>query len=229
MFISVNTYAEGEMYEEIHGNGTYTVSERWKAKTKVRMIKDELESGGLLEFADHSERALDAMIYIAKKNLRYYGFEFHANKIEREWESHKGSIMMLALNLGKENRPIGDYQPLSEWLAGVVDTLIEKLSWDVVHALRLTDISSLNYGLRYIFVQPCSNGLSEFNYHFADDPKYRAVFPVVARWSASITCNLATFGAGIWWLCGPVSMLVEFGASKIAPGLGERIYGWACE
>lgn len=220
--------AHADLYTEIHGNGIYTVAQRGKAQRKLNAFRREIEEGRFLRLAQRSEHAIDGMIRIAKMNLRRKGHHQYADQLGREWEQHRGMLIVLSLNIGYNNRPIGDYAPLSEWLAGAVDKIIELLTWDIAHALRLTDLATLNYGLRYVFTLVCEHGVGEFLNHFADDPKYRAVFPVVAYWVASITCSIATFGAGYFFICSPIAMLVEFGASKIAPPLGEKIHGWAC-
>ena len=224
-----HSMSNSEMYEEIHGDGIYTVAERNNAKRKLREFREDIERGGLIRLAYRGEQALDGIMDIAYRNLRFRGHKQYAEQMKAEWAEHRGVVVALALNIGQKGRPIADYAPLSAWLANTTQKIINALGWDIAHALRITDLHTLNFGLKYIFSFACEHGEEEFLYHFADDPNYRAVFPVIAYWAANITCSIATFGAGYFFICSPISLLVQWGAEKIAPAIGGKIYGWACD
>jgi hypothetical protein len=224
-----HSMSNSEMYREVHGNGVYTVAERSKANRQLRELREEIERGGIIRLAYRSEQALDGIIDIAYRNLRFHGHKRYAEEVKAGWEEHRGTVMAIALNFWHGERVITDYAPLSAWLAKTTQKIIEALGWEIAHTLRVTDLHSLNFGLKYIFAMACENGKEEFLYHFAEDPHFRAVFPVIAYWTANITCSIATFGVGYFFVCSPISLLVQWGAEKIAPGLGEKIYGWACE
>ena len=228
LVVAINAYPQ-DLYTEIHGDGIYTVADRTRANRQLREFREDIEKGGLLRLANRSEQALDGMLRIAYLNLKRKGHHDFAAEVNEGWQERRGIVMAMALNIGQNGRPITDYAPLSAWLANTTQKIIETLGWDIAHALRLTDLHSLNFGLKYIFSFACENGEAEFLNHFADDPHFRAVFPVIAYWTANITCTIATFGAGYFFVCSPVALLVQWGAQKIAPAIGGTIYGWACE
>ena len=210
-------------FQEIHGNGAYTVSQHADAEKRISRLEAELRDQ--VAFAVRINLATDAMMNIAEVNLRRKGFKKEADRIRREWPEHDGEIVRI---VEKKGRDIGDFQPWSIWIAAVEAMIELKLGYQLAFTLRLTDLKDIAYDPAIVF-SPCKYGLGEFEKHLYSDPKYRGLLPVVAYWTTNITCSIATFGAGVFFVCSPLSMLVELGVDKVlAPKLAPKIYQWAC-
>lgn len=223
--LSVMAQADTEMYEEIHGNGIYTVSQENEASGRLERLVRRFDEGGLVEMAEETERDLDGLFWIAVRNLKRRGHYGLAREIESGWRKQKDTLFILAL---KSNRDIGDFKPLSQWLATAYDKIEAALGLEICRALRLSDIKTYNYTIPVVF-RPCSVNEMQYELHFIHDSKYRGFFPTTAYWATSITCSVATFGAGYFFICSPIAMLVELGADRwAAPWLAPRIWEAAC-
>lgn len=217
--------AFGDMYTEIHGDGIYTVAENEDASRRVEKMRREIEIGGLKRLAEHTARDLDALMKIAAWNLKRKKYYSQASQLEREWKYHRVALTSFMM---EDGRAIGDFEPLSQWLAEKYEMLELILGYEVCRALRLSDIKTFNYTIPVVF-KPCEHGLPEFELHFIHDDRYRGLMPVVSYWATSITCSIATFGAGYFFICSPIAMLVEVGVDKwAAPWLAPRIFNMAC-
>ena len=218
------SYASG-LYEEIHGDGFYTVAQHDEAGAKTERFRREIEAGGLKRFGEHVQRDLDGLMKIAVWNLKRKRFYSQASQLEREWGYQRVALTDF---ITEDGRPIGDFDPLSTWLAEKYEMLELLLGKEVCRALRLSDIKTFNYTIPVVF-RPCKYGLPEFELHFIHDNNYRGLAPVVAYWASSITCSVATFGAGYFFVCSPIAMLVELGVDRVAaPWLAPRIFNMAC-
>lgn len=218
------------LYEEIHGDGTYTVSQSKKAQDKAEALRREWEQGGLRRMAQRTDQALNGIIRLGIANLKKHGFYSEAKDMEKGWLAHEGEVTRI---INQTGRKIGDFEPLSTWLAVAYFVLEEKLGYDICRALRFSDLMTFNFTIPVVF-SPCKYGLTEFTYHFVhDDPNvfhpYKGLAPVVAYWTSVITCSVATFGAGYFFICSPIGMLVELGVDRsVAPWLAPKIYNWSC-
>lgn len=216
------------LYTEIHGNGVYATKEYAESDKRIREYEAEFRDAGFVRLAERTTEALDAIFYIAKRNLRRKGEYALEKEIKNGWEFHRQTLITFALNMG-QGRPIGDFEPVSEWLKIAYEKIEDALGVEVCRALRLSDIKTINHAVPVVF-RPCQFGEAEFNYHFIHDDVYRGLFPVVIYWVSSITCSMATFGAGYFFICSPIAMLIEAGADRvIAPWLAPKLYSWACE
>lgn len=229
LIVTTNLHAD-DVYEAIYGEGVYTESQETEATKRVHALGKEISEGGFMQLAIRSEEALDAIFKISILNLKRHGYRELAREIKQEWDDRRGDLIWLSLGLDEGGRPIGDFAPLSMWLGEVYDRIEAALGLELCRLLRISDLKSLNYGLRVVFT-PCYHGLVEFELHFIHDDKYRGVLPVVAYWSTVITCSVATFGAGIiGFICSPIAMLVEAGTDRvIAPWLAPKLFNLACE
>ena len=220
------------LYKEIHGDGVYTVDDQNKARRKAQYFADDAKS--VDTFAERTDMALDGIIKIAVRNLKRYGFKDEASDISEGWKEHKGELQRIIYSRNYRGTwDIGDFAPLNDFLADVYERVEAALTYDVCYILRITDLKTLLWGIPVIF-DPCRYGLTEFTIHFCHDPDkpkhYRGLGPVVAYHTVSITCSLATFGAGVFWICSPIAMLVEFLVDKeIAPWLAPKIYERSCQ
>jgi hypothetical protein len=126
-------------------------------------------------------------------------------------------------------RNIGDFKPLSQWLAGVYDKIEAALGHEICYALRLSDIKTINYAIPVVF-SPCDEGEIEFELHFIHDPNYRGLAPVVTYWVTVITCDVATYGAGTFFICSPIGMVTEFAMDRwVAPKIAPKLYDLICK
>lgn len=222
-----------EMYEEVQGTGIYSASQQNDSSVRVTALQNSWQKGGMGKMAKDVDRALDGIIKIAIRNLRHRGFSVEAADLERGWYPLKGETYRL-FQAGQQRR-ITDYEPLSKYLAAAYFILEEKLGYEICRALHLDLILTFNYTIKYCFSLLCQNPEQEFVWHFVgDDPTafhpYRGLAPATSYVLTALTCDFATFGAGIFWLCGPLAMGVEFAMTKWgAPWLEPKIYGMACK
>lgn len=210
-------------YTEIHGNGIYSQEVLTEAQRKANTIEKEVTT--LKDWAEQSNTALRGIIKIAAKNLRHHKEYRLARQIEREWKEQDGIIIEIASGL----RNIGDYEPLSEWLDETYEKLEETLGFEVCQVLRLTDIKTLNFGLRVVF-RPCKYGYDEFYKHFVTDDIYKGVAPVASYWAVVLGCSIGTYSIGYFFICSPVGVVVEAAVkNKTAPWAAPKIYKASCE
>lgn len=213
-------------WEEIHGNGVYTTSQYSASEKKAEKFAREITSQDLRALAQKTSKALDAALSIGAMNLRRHGYHADADWIRKEWTLRRYEIERLVSN---PSRNIGDFEPISKYLAAAYEILELKLGYKLCHTLRLSDIKTINFSLTVVF-RPCKYGLNEFQLHFVHDALYRGLLPVVSYWSSLITCSIATFGAGYFFVCSPAAMLVEFAMDRaVAPALAPKIYNLVCD
>ena len=208
-------------FTEIHGDFTYTEEQEVEAQHRIETVARRIDN--VVDLSDWSNRALGSIIGIAVLNLRKNHYYKEADEIEKGWGLIDGRIVDIA----KGRRDIGDFEPISEWLALAYEVIELALGYQTCSLLRITDIKTINFGLRVV-LNPCKYGPVEFNKHFCGD-KYRGLGPVVAYWSVVTSCSIGTFGAGYFFVCSPLGWLIERGVNKVvAPKLSPRIYNRAC-
>lgn len=217
--------AHADLYTEIHGDGVHTTGQQQTAEKKLQALHDEFERGGLTAMAERTDKALNGLFWVAIRNLKKHGHYSTAKKMEREWNEQRGKLYTFM----RAGRDIGDFEPISLWLAAAYEVLEYTLGYEICRALRLSDIKTFNYTIPVVF-SPCKHGFLEFEMHFVHDAKYRGLAPVVSYWVSVITCSVATYGAGYFFICSPIGMLVELGMDRwAAPWLAPKIYNLACE
>lgn len=212
---------------EIHGNGVYTTQQKTQAEKRLAAIEKDFRGGDKVAMAERANVALRAIFRIAVLNLKRHGYYADAYEVERGWRGIDGELVRLAKSGGRD---IGDFEPWSQKLAILYLIVENRLGLKLCQVLRITDIATLLWTPPVVF-HPCKYGRSEFLIHFADgDPRYGSFMPVVSYWVTNITCTIATFGAGYFFVCSPLSMAVEWSAEKVvAPRLGDFIYNKSCE
>lgn len=182
--------------------------------------KNEIKSGKLRK---RTNDALNSIIRLAGYKLKRIGEKEKAKKLIYEWENQFQYIL--------EQRGITDHKPLSEWLAGVTIMLELTLGHDVMHALRLDDLITINYAIPVIF--SCIDDVEELEYflHFVEDGGhgYRGLGPVAAYWTTFFTCVGFTWGSGFLY-CSPIAMGVEYIAREaICPALNKPLWKLSCK
>lgn len=230
LFIGLCLAAHADMYTEIQGDGVYTTSDQSAASKSTERIKPYLQPGKRLDLAKQTDVALDGVFRIAVMNLKRHGYKQEAKEMQKEWAKHSGEVYRV---VSASSRKITDFDPLSKYLAVAYMILEEKLGYDICRALRLSDIQTFNYTIPVVF-HPCQYGEEEFTFHFVDDDPstpqpYRGFAPCLSYWLTVITCEVVTYGAGTFFVCGPIGMLVELGVKQVvAPFLASKIYDWSC-
>lgn len=216
-----------QTWEDIHGDGVYTMAQEATAHGGANRISNEFERGGLPAIAMRTNQAIDAMMTVGELNLRQRGFDEDADWLRTEWQKYNGDLERIVSN---SNRDIGDFKPVIRFLANAYDRLEARLGYKVCYALRLSDIKTINFTIPVVFA-PCRYGLDEFTLHFVHDAKYRGLAPVVTYWATTVGCSVATFGAGVlFFICSPIGMLTEVVMDEIiAPRLAPKLYSAACE
>lgn len=214
-----NDYSK--QYKEVHGDGKYSNEQIDTAVKKLDGLRPVLSDPK--EFSKLANLALRAIIKIGTKNLRAKGHRLEALRIERQWRWIDGTLTAII-----NNRNIGDFEPISQWLSDVYDTFEENLGLEVCSILRLTDIKTLNYGLRVV-CRPCNYGLNDFYEHFVADERYKGVAPVASYWAVVLGCSIGTYSIGYFFICSPIGIVVEAGVkNKLAPWAAPIIYDKAC-
>lgn len=199
-----------------------TKQETQEAERREGSLEQSLSS--FYRVAERSNLAIRAIVRIAGINLRANNFHKEAIEIEQLWERFDGQLVDIALN----KRDIGWFEPLSDTLAIIYEIMEQKLGFEMCHALRLDDLKTINFGL-YVAFRPCIYGFDEFYKHLADDPKYRALLPVISYWSSVISCSVATHGLGYFFICSPIGWAIERVVEKrIAPRVTPKLYDMAC-
>ncbi len=230
--LCLSAHADDPLFEEVQGNGIYQTSDYAASSNRTESLRARWTQGGMDTMARDVNKALGGLMGIAARNLRYRGYTQDATDMEQGWREMDGEVIRLAKAYGE--RRITDYQPLSTYLAIAYMILEEKLGYDICRALRLDLICTFNYTIKYIFTQPCAGGEAEFFSEFVhDDPTvfhpYEGLAPATSYVLTTIGCDVATFGAGVFWICGPIGMLVEFGMNKVvAPKLSPVLFNRIC-
>lgn len=204
--------------EPIMSTGQYEISAR------TRKMSDKLESdvrAGRLR--QRTDAALNALIRLAVYKLKKDGHKKEAAKMLYEWE-HQWSGFLL-------NRGIGDHRPLSMWLAQQMAVLEVFLTKDVMHALRLDDIITINFAIPVVISCVDDVDLVEYGNHFVQDLDngYRGLGPVVVYWTGFFSCVGASWGSGFLF-CAPIAMGAEWLTLQfVAPKLNEPCWRLACK
>lgn len=213
--VSKNTQAEEE---PIMMSGTFEISER------TQKIADKFESDvnrGRLK--QRTNAALNAAIRLAAYKLKRVGHKKEADRMIYEWEHQFFYVL--------EARGIGDHRPLSAWLAEKTAMLEFILGKDVMHALRLDDLITINYALPVVISCADNVDLEEYGNHFVEDLDngYRGLGPVVVYWTSFFSCVGFTWGSGFLF-CSPIAMGAEWiTLNFVAPKLNEPLWKWACK
>lgn len=200
-----------------------SASSEKKAKKRAAQFDRDIRSGKLKR---QTNTALDGIIRLAAYKLYRMDLDTHADRLLKEWNEQYRFYL-------DETRCEGItcHEPLSQWLAEQCLLLEILLGKDVVHALRIDDLITINYSLKVLFSCPAGMTESDFFLHMVEDPGhgYRGLMPVVTYWLAEIGCVGASWGSGFLF-CAPLAMAAEIAVKLVvAPKLSEIVYGWSCK
>lgn len=193
-------------------------------ETKQLEIQAEMNISGFGNLSYTTNKAITSIIELSAHELRKQEKHELAKKLETEWRKLDGYLIDVVVN----NRDIGWFKPLIEWLAVTYELIELELGLELCRALRISDLKTINHGIIVVF-RPCYYGLKEFTLHFVHDDKYRGFAPVISYWAAALSCTAALHGAGYFFVCSPTAMLIERVVDKrIAPKVAPKIYNAAC-
>ena len=178
-----------------------------------------------LRLAKKADASLDILFKVSIHQLKIKGHRGTAKEIETGWKRYNGSVYRIVRNGARD---IGDFEPLSQFIADAYDKIEAKLGAKLCYTLRISDIKTLNYTIPVVF-NPCTVNIDEYFMHFVHDANYRGFAPVVSYWGVMIGCLAATYGAGAIAVCSPIAMAVEYSMDKyVAPVMATRIHERKC-
>ena len=160
--------------------------------------------------------AISVIVKTSARLLRKHGYPNDALQIEDEWTQN--DVRFFSDNLSVYD--IGDYKPLSEWLAKWYDKLEAAIPPKIFALTRLKDIKILNYGIPVAF-DPKNGQWDKVEYgkHFVP------LSGVATYWSVQAGCSAGTAGVGIIVICGVAARGAErVMVKRIAPKISNRIY-----
>ena len=173
------------------------------------------------KFLVDTDRTVDLMIQFAITQLRLRGHHSEADRIRNEWDNQWHGVIS---NLDLSAEELGDWPPLSEWLADTYDRLDNLFGPLFMAMTHLDDIKIVNYGIPVVF-EPCDArwDMAEYQLHFVP------LAGVVTYWTAWGVCVGATWGGGIMFICTPIGTASEhFMVTFVAPGISDRFYTQQC-
>lgn len=199
-----------------------TQSFAYDHRPTTRQIRKELKSESRLAFAKRTDLALDTVVRLGIWKLRREGLNVKASRFENEWMTqHRGTVTRIEMGVLDE---IGDYNPLSKWLADFYKDLESTLGKTVCEFLHLDDINTLNFTIPVVFhmedvLGPVSMDLDEYALHWSP------FFGVVAYWSVWAGCEVVTASTGWFIACTPAGNVAESITRKyIAPSFADDGY-----
>ena len=211
-----------EAWKEIHGDSPLTTKEKVIADNKTREAEAALRN--YTRLATRSNLAIRAIVKVAVLNLYRNNHIYEAQKMDAEWKALDGKLVKAV-----ETRNIGDFKPISDWLALAYEILEIKLGLSVCETLRLTDLKTLNFCLPVCF-KPCFYGYNNFYDHFVADERYKGLAPVISYWATLITCDIASYNIGYFFVCSPVALVVERAVkNRVAPWAAPKLYDMVCK
>jgi len=145
----------GEEPVMIHKPEISKRTQRLALKVEERIKSDE--------FKNDNHKALDALIKLAAYKLKRVGKKEEANKLLKEWEETYSREYLFRL-FGPNERHIGDYPPVSQWLESKMNVLTFILGMQVMYSLRLSDIVTFNSTPKTVFF--CKVPVSEQEFFF---------------------------------------------------------------
>lgn len=195
---------------------SYTYSNRYKK---------EVRQGKL---AQSTNLGLKALVLRSISELKKHGYKSQAKMMKLEWDVKYSKILI------EHTRGMTDHAPLIEWLGEKTKELEASLGHDVMHAMRLDDLITFNYGIPVVISCVDKVDVDEYGRHFIHDSDkgYRGLGPVTVYWTALFTCMGLTWesGVGSSVLCSPIAMGAEFLTDTvIAPALNEPLWNLACK
>jgi hypothetical protein len=186
---------------------------KFKFRPILNKVQKDIESDKLKL---RTKIALNAIIKVSIFQLRKNGYANDAQLLKDEWEQRERIYFGTGLSL----LDIGDYRPLSEWLAKWYDKLEDAIPPKIFQLTRLKDLKVLNYGIPVAFDPKNSSwDKEEYSKHFVP------LSGVITYWSVQASCTIGTSGIGLLIICSIASRSAEkIMLNKIAPKLSDRIY-----
>lgn len=202
IFASTQTFAEKQnLYEP-------------SLKKEIAAQVSTIESG---YFEELTHRALGFAIDHAANVLEKHGEVHFAQKIRDDWNDYASHVS------NSDFLDIGDYEPLSQWLATIYKKLESVVGQEVLKKSYLSDIYVFNYGTPVVF-QPSGDSRNEDTW---DKDEYRLHFipfsGAVAYWALRGTCQFVLKEPG--FICKQAAKGFRVAMVKyIAPKVSDKVY-----
>jgi len=203
----------------------YGNSQPERSNRKVRRWAKRFEK----DFSRWAYAGLENLIHFSYITLRKKGYRTYAEELKTEWHSIKYQFKAHLSYRGC--RDIGDFDPMSQWLADWYDKIEGAIGKPLCDLLHISDIKTFNYCVPVVF-DPCFPQWDKNDYieHFATDNIYHGLSPVVLYWVSYGVCAGATWGLGAFTFCGPIASGLEYLYEyTIADDLGGKIYDMFCD
>ncbi len=191
---------------------------------EVRQTRRMIARTDQLEMAKRTDKTIEKMIEVATDQLRKAGYKTEATRIQNEFDKDfKGYTTKLIDKRLKGFGDIGDHRPLSKFLTDLYNTLLELLGPQVMALTHLEDIFTLNYSIPVVF------HLEGVTTDEIDAPEYalhwNPFWGVVTYWTVWISCEVVTYGGGMFIVCAPAGMAAKFVVVRyVAPKFSDNGY-----
>lgn len=198
-------------------SGLAKSEDTYEYSKEISSFEHDLRNLDRTKLAARADRAIGQIIKLAVWKLKRTGHHQEANRIRQEWEGQYKGFLVL-------NQGIGDYKPLSEWLAGVYMIAELLLGVETCEFLHLDDIKIINFTIPVVFAMhdvlgPVEIDRAEYGLHF------NPFAGVVAYWGVWAGCTAATWGSGMFLICTPAGMGSEYlMLHQIAPMFAGSAY-----
>ena len=185
--------------------------------SQLRQVRGEIRGNKLPQRTDF---VIETIIKRSVQILRAKGHEAEADLVWREYQDNfKGFVTLEVMKCD-----LGDFAPLNDYLAGVLEILRFTLGEFLMDQFHLSDIRILNYAIPVVF-HPCNSDWSnkkEYRLHFVP------FSGVVTYWSVWLGCTIAG-GLPIPLACSAAGTLgKQLMIFVFAPGLSNFIFTQAC-
>jgi hypothetical protein len=205
--------------------GSAIAGDSYNSSNDRASFQRDMEDPSQVGMAERTDMALESIIELAAWKLRREGYDADADRIEFNWAyRYKGFLPDYARAVARgQKENIGDYTPMSQWLAEEYQRWVDLLGLTMVEFLHLDDINVMNYAIPVVFHMAILGNVQ------VDLPSYsnhwNPFCGVVSYWSVWLGCTIGTYGTGMFLICTPAATICErYVVREIAPRLAPRAY-----
>lgn len=182
-------------------------------KERAEAVRRDINNRGLIAIAERSDDGIALRVKKGCNLLREAGDVTSADYYEYRFESkYRGFLMKMV-----SQRKIGDFKPLSQYLADLYDRVEFTVGISVCQATHFSDLKTYNFCLPVV-LHPKDYSESDYRDHFAGDGIYYGLIPVLS-WDA---CEIGLLAIGVMVpVCGGAEWVM---GTFIAPRLSDFVY-----
>ncbi len=200
--------------------GIGSTASAYDHRQDTEALRQDFESGDRVALAVRTNKAIDALVRVAVRQLDKKGFNRDADRIAVEWSMRYDGALVKSVTMGD----LGDHAALSGWMQIVYLLLEAKLGTPLMEILHLDDLNVLNLAIPVVFHMDIIDDAESI-----DGPEYGRHFEpfagVLAYWTTWIGCEVATWGGGLFIICTPAGMAAEFvTVNWIAPHFSPMLW-----